>query len=187
MLAAIHWGRCTRLALPHASSITRESPGVVARFLPMFESKVLRGPAANYALMLRSCNGSRQHFLNCCVHATSTEARMRDNSILMPRFCEVDGFREGTDASVRVLDRDRTARLANALSIARFAALGSKALPPGHAVRRVLRVHDAASVTVNFRHTASAVIPREGGVSSTPQLLDGLQASLEYWITRFRG
>jgi hypothetical protein len=52
VLAAIHWGRCTRLALPHASSITRESPGVVARFLPMFESKVLRRPAGNYAPML---------------------------------------------------------------------------------------------------------------------------------------
>jgi hypothetical protein len=51
VLAAIHWGRCTRLALPHASSITRESPGVVARILPMFESKVLRRSAANYALM----------------------------------------------------------------------------------------------------------------------------------------
>jgi len=51
VLAAIHWGRCTRLALPHASSITRESPGVVARILPMFESKVLRHLAANYALM----------------------------------------------------------------------------------------------------------------------------------------
>jgi hypothetical protein len=38
-------GRCTRFALPHASSITRESPGMVARFLPMFESKVLRRPA----------------------------------------------------------------------------------------------------------------------------------------------
>jgi len=76
VLAAVHWGRCTRFALPHASSITRESPGVVARFLPMFESKVLRRPAANYALILRSCNGSRQHFLNCCVHATSTDALM---------------------------------------------------------------------------------------------------------------
>jgi hypothetical protein len=52
VLAAIHWGRCTRLALPHASSITRESPGVVARILPMFESKVLRRSAANYAPML---------------------------------------------------------------------------------------------------------------------------------------
>jgi len=51
VLAAIRRGRCTRLALPHASSITRESPGVVARFLPMFESKVLRRPAANYARM----------------------------------------------------------------------------------------------------------------------------------------
>jgi hypothetical protein len=49
--AAIHWGRCTRLALPHASSITRESPGVVARILTMFESKVLRRPTTNYALM----------------------------------------------------------------------------------------------------------------------------------------
>jgi hypothetical protein len=45
VLATIRRGRCTRLALPHASSITRESPGVVARFRPMFESKVLRRPA----------------------------------------------------------------------------------------------------------------------------------------------
>jgi hypothetical protein len=59
VLAAIRQVRCTRLALPHASSITRESPGVVDRFLPMFESKVLRHPAANYAPMIRSCNGSR--------------------------------------------------------------------------------------------------------------------------------
>jgi len=51
VLAAIHWGRCTRLALPHTSSIMRESPGVVARILPRFESKVLRRPAANYALL----------------------------------------------------------------------------------------------------------------------------------------
>jgi hypothetical protein len=86
VLAAVHWGRCTRFALPHASSITRESPGAVARFLPMFESKVLRRPVANYALTLRSCNGSRQHFLDCCVHATSTEAQMRDNSILTQRI-----------------------------------------------------------------------------------------------------
>ena len=79
VLAAVHWGRCTRFALPHASSITRRSPGVVARILPMFESKVLRRSATNYALMLRSCNGSRQHFLDCCVHATWIEA--------------IDGFR----------------------------------------------------------------------------------------------
>jgi hypothetical protein len=59
VLAAIRRGRCTRLTLPHASSITRESPGVVARFLPMFESKVLRRPIANYAPMIRSCNGLR--------------------------------------------------------------------------------------------------------------------------------
>jgi hypothetical protein len=44
-LAAVHWGRCTRFALPHESSITGKSPGVVARFLPMYESKVLRRPA----------------------------------------------------------------------------------------------------------------------------------------------
>jgi hypothetical protein len=51
VLAAVHRGRCTRLAVPQASSITRESPGVVARFLPMFESKALRRPTVNYALM----------------------------------------------------------------------------------------------------------------------------------------
>ncbi|WP_247838605.1 hypothetical protein [Bradyrhizobium sp. 200] len=115
MLAAVHWGRCTRFALPHASSITRETPGVVARILPMSESKVLRRPDANYAPMLRSCNGSRQHFL-------------------------------------RLL--------------------------------RARHVERAASMTSDFRHSTSAVIPREGGVSSTPQLLDALRASLEYWITR---
>ena len=109
VLAAVHWGRCTRFALPHASSITRESPGVVARFLPMFESKVLRRPAANYALMLRSCNGSRQHFLDCCVRATSTEAQMRDNSILTLRFCEVDGFRRRNRCgSLRLRPRPRS-------------------------------------------------------------------------------
>ena len=102
VLAAIQWGRCTRLALPQMSSITRESPGVVARILPMFESKVLRRSATNYALMLRSCNGSRQHFLNCCVRATSTEAQMRDNSVLMRRFCELAGFEEGADAGLCV-------------------------------------------------------------------------------------
>jgi hypothetical protein len=59
VLAAIRRGRCTRLTLPQASSITRESPGVVARFLPMLESKVLRRPVANYAPMIRSCNGLR--------------------------------------------------------------------------------------------------------------------------------
>ena len=63
-------GRCTRLAMPHASPITRESPGVVARILPMFESKVLRRPASNYAPMIRSCNGLLQHFFDCCVLAT---------------------------------------------------------------------------------------------------------------------
>jgi len=44
VLAAVHWGRCTRFALPHGSSITGKSPGVVARSLPIFESKVLRRP-----------------------------------------------------------------------------------------------------------------------------------------------
>ena len=98
-------GRCMRLALPHASSVTRESPGVVAQSLPMFESKVLRRPAVNYALMLRSCNGSRQHFPNCCVRAT----RIRDNSILTLRFCEVDGFRRRSRCgSLRLRPRARS-------------------------------------------------------------------------------
>jgi hypothetical protein len=94
-LAAVHWGRCTRFALPHASSITRETPGVVARILPMSESKVLRRPAANYAPMLRSCNGSRQHFLDCCVHATPIEA--------------IDGFRRRNRCgSLRLRPRPRS-------------------------------------------------------------------------------
>jgi hypothetical protein len=45
--------------------------------------------------MLRSCNGSRQHFPNCCVRATLTEAQMRDDLVLTLRLCEVDGFRTG--------------------------------------------------------------------------------------------
>jgi hypothetical protein len=152
VLAALHWGRCTRLALPHASSITRESPGVVARSLPMFESKVLRRPAANYELMLQSCNGSRQHFLDCCVRAT----QIRDNSILTLRFCEVDGFRRSSRCgSLRLRPRPRSnsppgERAFNGV----FAAWANRASLP------VLRVHDAASMTVSFRHTASAVIPR---------------------------
>ena len=110
-------GRCMRFTLPHASSITRESPGVVARFLPMFESKVLRRPAANYELKLKSCNGSRQHFPNCCVRAT----QMRDNSILTPALLR--GRRVSKNAQMRVsasfvLDRDRTACPANARSTA---------------------------------------------------------------------
>jgi hypothetical protein len=32
-----------------------------------------------------------------------------------------------------------------------------------------------------------AVMPREGGASSTPWLLSLSLASLEYWIARFRG
>jgi hypothetical protein len=71
-------GRCTRLAMPHASSITRKSPGVVARILPMFESKVLRRPASKYAPMIRSCNGLLQHFFDCCVLATSIAANDPD-------------------------------------------------------------------------------------------------------------
>src|SRR5205823_13390704 len=31
--------------------------------------------------------------LDCCVRATSTEAQMRDNSVLTLRFCRVDRFR----------------------------------------------------------------------------------------------
>jgi len=30
-------------------------------------------------------------------------------------------------------------------------------------------------------------MPRESGASSTPQLFSNAQASLEYWIARFRG
>jgi hypothetical protein len=35
--------------------------------------------------------------------------------------------------------------------------------------------------------TPSAVIPREGGVSSTPQPLGSIIGALEYWIIRLRG
>jgi hypothetical protein len=40
---------------------------------------------------------------------------------------------------------------------------------------------------VASRTAYAAVIPRESGVSSTPQLLDSIASPLEYWITRFRG
>jgi hypothetical protein len=36
--------------------------------------------------MLRSCNGSREHFPDCCVRATS-EARTFDDLVLTLRFC----------------------------------------------------------------------------------------------------
>ena len=120
VLAAVRWGAARGLRLPHASSITRESPGVVARILPMFESKVLRRPAANYAPMLRSCNGSHQHFFDCCVHATSIEAiaarQPGFDAALLP------GRRIPKQEQMRVsasfdLDRDRTACPANAPSM----------------------------------------------------------------------
>ena len=111
VLAAVHWGRCTRFALPHASSITRESPGVVARFLPMFESKVLRRPAANYALKLRSCNGSRQHFPRLLrARHVDRSADVRQLGFHAPRG---RWFRR-RNRCVSVLDRDRTARPAAA-------------------------------------------------------------------------
>jgi hypothetical protein len=37
------------------------------------------------------------------------------------------------------------------------------------------------------RNTNTTVIPRESGVSSTPQLLHSITTALEYWIIRFRG
>jgi hypothetical protein len=37
------------------------------------------------------------------------------------------------------------------------------------------------------RTAYAAVMPRESGASSTPQLLDSIASALEYWITRFRG
>ena len=118
VLAAVHWGRCTRFALPHASSITRESPGVVARFLPMFESKVLRRPAANYALKLRSCNGSRQHFPRLLrARHVDRSADVRQLGFHAPRG---RWFRR-RNRCVSVLDRDRTARPANAAFNGAFA------------------------------------------------------------------
>ncbi len=31
------------------------------------------------------------------------------------------------------------------------------------------------------------VVPREGGGSSTPRLIDSTETALEYWIARMRG
>ena len=75
VLAAVHWGRCTRLALPHASSITGKSPGVVARSPPMSNQKCCAAPLR---IMRQCCEAAMacvNTFLNCCVHATSSEAR----------------------------------------------------------------------------------------------------------------
>ena len=62
VLAAVHWGRCTRFALPHASSnhagVTRCGCSISADV----RIKSAAPSGVNYELMLRSCNGSRQHF-----------------------------------------------------------------------------------------------------------------------------
>ena len=58
----------------------------------------------------------------------------------------------------------------------------------GHAAARQPAAARGQSGGVgHLRARSSAVIPRESGVSSTPRPLDFITASLEYWITRFRG
>jgi hypothetical protein len=88
VLAAIHWGRCTRLALPHASSITRESPGVVARILPMFESKVLRRSAR----IMRQCCEAAMARVNTSLTVAFASRRsrreMRDDAVLTLRVLQ---------------------------------------------------------------------------------------------------
>jgi hypothetical protein len=68
----------------------RPSPGSYPVWLLDFcrcpNRKVLRHPTANYARMLRSCNGCINTSLDCCECATSTEAQARDNSIPAPRL-----------------------------------------------------------------------------------------------------
>jgi hypothetical protein len=55
-------------------------------------------------------------------------------------------------------------------------------------VKELLRVRITTG-RVGFRLIAqrihiNGVMPREGGASSTPQLLDSITASSEYWIAR---
>ena len=52
------------------------------------------------------------------------------------------------------------------------------------AVRRRVPDRGRAGPAVTAVISATAVIPREGGVSSTPRLLGSIASSLEYWITR---
>jgi hypothetical protein len=89
-LGALH-AACAAARVIHHAGITRCGCSISADV----RIKSAAPPYVNYELMLRSCNGSRQHFPNCCVRATSTEAQMRDSSGLTLRFCEVDGFRTG--------------------------------------------------------------------------------------------
>ena len=84
--------------------------------------KCCAAPLANYAPMLRSCNGSRQHFLDCCVHATSTKRRCATMRLLRLRICKLDGLRRSNRCGSRRLHPPTAIEQlpANARSMARL-------------------------------------------------------------------
>jgi hypothetical protein len=68
-LGALH-AVCAAARVIHHAGITRCGCSISADV----RIKSAAPPCVNYELMLRSCNGSHQYFLDCCVRATSTEA-----------------------------------------------------------------------------------------------------------------
>jgi len=69
-LGALH-AVCTAARVIHHTGITRCGCSISADV----RIKSAAPPCVNYEPMFRSCNGSRQHFLDCCARATSTEAQ----------------------------------------------------------------------------------------------------------------
>ena len=115
MLAALHWRRCTRFALPHASSITGKSPGVVARFLPMSESKSATPPHRELCANAVKLQWLHQHFSRLLRARHVNRSAGRDNSTPALRPVSVEGFRgRNRGASLRRRLRDRTGRPVNA-------------------------------------------------------------------------
>lgn len=97
LAAFVRGGRCTRLARPHASSITQGYPGVVARIPPMFESKVLRRPAG----IMRQCFEAAMARINTSLTVACSPRRSRrenrDGAALLRRIpARPTGFRRGS-------------------------------------------------------------------------------------------
>jgi hypothetical protein len=111
----------------------RGYPGVVARILPMFESKVLRRPASNYAPMIRSCNGLLQHFFDCGVHATSIAASESVGRDWMRRFLARWTWFEESSRGARGLRHRRRSNQLAAPSLPRLKAglARTAAIPEG--------------------------------------------------------
>ena len=143
VLAAIHWGRCTRLALPHASSITREVTRCGCSISADVRIKSAAPPrrelCAN-AAKLQWLAPTLPELLRARHVDRSADARQLDFDAALLRGRRVSKKEQMRVSASFVLDRDRTARPANARSMARLRRGG---------VRRSLpaprNVHDAAS------------------------------------------